>query len=97
MIPGLIVAAPASGSGKTTVTLGLLELMGEPLLSATLIMPGESEPLNDPEDIVERLGKRVDVVLDAGYGGLVPTTVIEFGEDGPQVLRTGLGDPADFR
>lgn len=79
------------------VALGLLELMGEPLLSATLIMPGEREPLNDPEDIVERLAKRVDVVLDAGFGGLEPTTVVEFGDDGPQVLRVGLGDPADFQ
>lgn len=75
----------------------LLELLGEPLLSATLIMPGEEEPLNDPEEIVLRLGKLVDVVLDAGYGGLVPTTVVEFAEDGPQVLRVGLGDPADFQ
>lgn len=79
------------------VAQGLLELLGEPLLSATLIMPGEDEPLNDPEDIVLRLGKLVDVVLDAGYGGLVPTTVVEFADDGPQVLRVGLGDPADFQ
>lgn len=79
------------------VALGLLELLGEPLLTATLIMPGEDEPLNDPEDIVLRLGKLVDIVLDAGYGGLVPTTVVEFTEDGPQVLRVGLGDPADFQ
>ncbi|MEL0028272.1 MAG: L-threonylcarbamoyladenylate synthase [Perlucidibaca sp.] len=78
------------------VALGLLELMGEPLLSATLIMPGESEPLNDPEDIVERLGKRVDVVLDSGYGSLEPTTVVDLSEDSPRVLRAGLGDPADF-
>ena len=78
------------------VALGLLELMGEPLLSATLIMPGETEPLNDPEDIVERIGKLVDVVLDSGFGGLEPTTVVDLSEDSPRVLRVGLGDPADF-
>lgn len=79
------------------VAMGLLELMGEPLLSATLLMPGDDEPMNDPEEIVLRIGKLVDLVLDAGYGGLVPTTVIEFTDDGPQVLRIGLGDPADFQ
>ncbi len=79
------------------VALGLLELMGEPLLSTTLMMPGDSEPMNDPEDIVERLGKRVDVVLDSGHGSLVPTTVIDLSEDSPRVMRVGLGDPAHFQ
>lgn len=79
------------------VALGLLELLGEPLLSATLLMPGDTEPLNDPEAIVERLGKLVDVVLDSGFGSLISTTVIDLSEDSPRVMRVGLGDPADFQ
>ena len=79
------------------VAQGLLELLGEPLLSTTLTLPGETEPLNDPEDILERIGKRVDVVLDSGFGSLVPTTVIDLSEANPRVMRVGLGDPADFQ
>lgn len=79
------------------VALGLLELLGEPLLSTTLMMPGDSEPLNDPEEIVERLGKLVDAVLDSGFGSLVSTTVVDLSEDSPRVMRVGLGDPADFQ
>lgn len=79
------------------VAQGLLELMGEPLLSTTLQMPGDSEPLNDPEDIVSQLQKRVDVILDSGYGGLMSTTVVDFSDDNPVVLREGLGDPTPFQ
>lgn len=79
------------------VALGLLELLGEPLLSTTLMMPGDTEPLNDPEEIVERLGKLVDAVLDSGFGSLVSTTVVDLSEDSPRVMRVGLGDPADFQ
>lgn len=78
------------------VALGLLELLDEPLLSTTLQMPGDDEPLNDPEEIIMRIGKRVDVVLDSGFGGLSSTTVVDLTEDSPQVLRVGLGDPAPF-
>lgn len=79
------------------VAQGLLELMGEPLLSTTLQMPGDSEPLNDPEDIVSQLQKRVDVILDSGYGGLMSTTVVDFSDVNPVVLREGLGDPTPFQ
>lgn len=79
------------------VAQGLLELMGEPLLSTTLQMPGDSEPLNDPEDIVGQLQKRVDVILDSGYGGLMSTTVVDFSDGNPVVLREGLGDPTPFQ
>jgi tRNA threonylcarbamoyl adenosine modification protein (Sua5/YciO/YrdC/YwlC family) len=79
------------------VAQGLLELMGEPLLSTTLQMPGETEPLNDPEEIVSQLQKRVDVILDSGYGGLLSTTVVDFSEGNPLVLREGLGDPVPFQ
>lgn len=79
------------------LALGLLELLGEPLLSATLQMPGDTEPLNDPDEIALRLARQVDVVLDAGFGSLVSTTVVDLTGDAPVVLREGLGDPAHFR
>lgn len=78
------------------LALGLLDLLGEPLLSATLHMPGDAEPLNDPDEIALRLARQVDVVLDAGFGGLVSTTVVDLTGDAPVVLREGLGDPAHF-
>ncbi|PUE09796.1 L-threonylcarbamoyladenylate synthase [Limnohabitans sp. T6-20] len=72
----------------------LLSLHGAPLLAATLIMPGEEQPLNDPEDIRERLEHQVGAVIDAGACSLEPTTVIDMSGDEPEVLRRGQGDPA---
>jgi tRNA threonylcarbamoyl adenosine modification protein (Sua5/YciO/YrdC/YwlC family) len=72
----------------------LLALHGVPLLAATLIMPGEDMPLNDPEDIRERLEHQVGAVIDAGACSLEPTTVIDMSGDEPEVLRRGQGDPA---
>jgi tRNA A37 threonylcarbamoyladenosine synthetase subunit TsaC/SUA5/YrdC len=72
----------------------LLALHGAPLLAATLIMPGEDQPLNDPEAIRERLEHQVGAVIDAGACSLNPTTVIDMSSDEPQVLRQGQGDPA---
>jgi tRNA threonylcarbamoyl adenosine modification protein (Sua5/YciO/YrdC/YwlC family) len=72
----------------------LLALHGAPLLAATLIMPGEDQPLNDPEEIRERLEHQVGAVIDAGACSLEPTTVIDLGGDEPTVLRRGQGDPA---
>ncbi|PUE55823.1 L-threonylcarbamoyladenylate synthase [Limnohabitans parvus] len=72
----------------------LLALHGAPLLAATLIMPGEDLPLNDPEDIRERLEHQVGAVIDAGACSLEPTTVIDMSGDAPEVLRHGQGDPA---
>ena len=72
----------------------LLALHGAPLLAATLIMPGEALPLNDPEEIRERLEHHVGAVIDAGACSLEPTTVIDMSGDEPEVLRLGQGDPA---
>jgi tRNA threonylcarbamoyl adenosine modification protein (Sua5/YciO/YrdC/YwlC family) len=78
------------------ITLALLEELNEPLMSSTLIMPDEELPMTDPEDIVDRLNKHVDLVIDGGYGTNEPTTVIEFIDDMPEVMRVGLGDPSHF-
>ena len=72
----------------------LLELHGAPLLATTLILPGETEPLNDPEEILERLEKQIAGVIDSGACPLEPTTVVDLSGDAPEVLRRGRGDPA---
>ena len=77
-----------------TTLLALLEIHGAPLLATTLILPGEDTPLNDPEDIRERLEHLVGAVIDAGACSLEPTTVIDMSGDELEVLRRGQGDPA---
>ena len=77
-----------------TMLQQLLEVFGEPLLATTLIMPGETEPLNDPEEIRERLRNQIEAVVDAGACKMEPTTVVDLTGDEPAVLRLGRGDPA---
>ena len=72
----------------------LLEVHGAPLLATTLILPGETEPLNDPEEILERLDKQIAGVIDSGACPLEPTTVVDLSGDAPEVLRRGRVDPA---
>ena len=74
----------------------LLELHGAPLLATTLILPGDDEPLNDPDEIIERLDRQVAGVIDAGACPLAPTTVVDLSGDVPEVLRRGRGDPAEL-
>lgn len=78
------------------IALALLEELNEPLMSSTMIFPGEDMPMTDPEDIMVRVGKQVDLIIDGGAGGAVPTTVIEFIDDMPEIVRVGLGDPSPF-
>ncbi len=76
------------------VTIALLELLGQPLLATTLIPPGESEPLNDPEQIRDRYGKSVQAIVDAGACPMQPTTVIDLTGNIPVLVRLGRGDPS---
>ncbi len=78
------------------IAQALLAELGEPLMSVTLIMPGDEYPLTDPYDIRETLEHEVDLVIDGGYCGLEPTSVIDMTAEPPQVVRQGLGDVADF-
>ena len=73
------------------IARGLLDALNEPVMSTTLIMPGESVPLSEPEDFRARLEKVVDLIIDGGAGGLVPTTVVDLTDDAPRVTRQGLG------
>ena len=74
------------------VTQALLAELGQPLLATTLIAPGETDPLNDPEDIRERFQKLVAAVVDAGACPMQPTTVIDLSEGEPRLVRQGRGD-----
>jgi tRNA threonylcarbamoyl adenosine modification protein (Sua5/YciO/YrdC/YwlC family) len=78
------------------ITQGLLAELGEPLISVTLILPGDEYPLSDPDDIRDRLGSRIDALVDGGCGSLEPTTVIDLSGAEPQLLRRGMGDPEPF-
>lgn len=73
------------------VTLALLAELGEPLFNSTLIAPDADESLADPLEIRERLEKEVDLILDGGIVSYAPTTIIDFTDDEPRVLRHGAG------
>ncbi|MCF6323793.1 MAG: threonylcarbamoyl-AMP synthase [Gammaproteobacteria bacterium] len=72
----------------------LLSVLDEPMMSVTLILPGDDEPLTDPDEMVVQLGKRVDLLIDGGWGGYEPSTVVDLTSDVPLVVRRGVGDPA---
>lgn len=74
------------------ITQALLESLGEPLMSSTLLLPGDELPLTDSREILERLDSQVDLVIDGGYCGLEPTTVLDLTGETPNVLRHGRGD-----
>jgi tRNA threonylcarbamoyl adenosine modification protein (Sua5/YciO/YrdC/YwlC family) len=78
------------------VVRALLAELGEPMLTSTLILPGESEPMTDGWQVKEALDHAVDTVLDSGECGTEPTTVIDLSGDVPEVLRVGAGDPSRF-
>ncbi len=74
----------------------LLEILGEPLISTTLQLPGDAQPLTDPQEIKERLRHLVDVIIDGGLGSSEPTTIVDLTGAAPQVLRQGRGDTRMF-
>jgi len=74
----------------------LLAELDQPILSTTLILPDDDRPLTDPEEMRERLDKLVDLVIDGGFCGLEPTTVVDMIADPPEVIRVGKGDPSLF-
>ena len=74
------------------IALQLCEELGKPLMSSTLILPDRDEPLSDPQEMRELLEHDVDLVIDGGYCGIEATTVIDFVESNPTILRQGKGD-----
>ncbi len=79
------------------IAAALLADLGEPLMSVTLIMPGDEFPLTDPYDIRETLEHEVDLVIDGGYCGMEPTTVVDLTDDRSVILRAGKGDVTPFQ
>src|SRR6476661_5256284 len=78
------------------VVSALLAELGEPLLSSTLLMPDEDEPMTDGWQIKEELDHWLDAVIDSGECGSEPTTVVDFSDGAPVVARVGAGDPSRF-
>lgn len=78
------------------VANALIEELGEPILSSTLILPGDDSPMNDGVEIRDRLEHEVDLVLDSGSCGVAMTTVVDLTEDAPLIVRKGKGDPSIF-
>jgi tRNA threonylcarbamoyl adenosine modification protein (Sua5/YciO/YrdC/YwlC family) len=78
------------------VTTALLTELGEPLVSSTLLLPGDETPITSGWEIKERLDHVVDAVIDSGECGEVPTTVVDFSSGEPVILRHGAGDLVRF-
>jgi tRNA threonylcarbamoyl adenosine modification protein (Sua5/YciO/YrdC/YwlC family) len=81
---------------RHAVTRALLTELGEPLVSSTLLLPGEDEPMTQGWQIADQLGHAVDAVIDSGDCGTEPTTVIDFSLAEPEILRRGAGDTSGF-
>ena len=79
-----------------SIAQALLTMLGEPLMTCTLMLPGEELPMSDPSDIVDSLSHEVDVILDGGNCGLEPTSVIDLTGAAPVVTREGKGDISSF-
>lgn len=75
----------------------LLEMIDQPLVSTTLILPDTDLPLLEPEAMCDILGKRVDLVIDGGFCGFEPTTVIDLSSNTPEIIRCGKGDIKPFQ
>lgn len=74
----------------------LLKELGEPLLTSTLILPGQEDPLDDPYDIENQLAKRIDVFIDGGFGTLTTTSIVDLSGEHPEIIRRGVGDVSAF-
>ena len=78
------------------VAQALLAELGEPLVSSTLLLPGQDEPMTQGWEIAEELDQAVDAVIDSGDCGTEPTTVIDFSQAEPEIVRRGAGDTSGF-
>ena len=78
------------------VPQAILAELGEPIMSSTLILPGDDAPLTDPEEMRARLERRVELVMDGGPCGVEATTVLDLTGETPRLVRAGRGDPKPF-
>lgn len=78
------------------IAQALLQELGEPLLTSTLILPDQKDPLDDPYDIENQLGKRIDVFINGGFGTLSTTSIVDLSGENPEIVRRGVGDVSAF-
>ena len=78
------------------IAQGLLEILGEPLMSSTLLLPGDSLPLTEPEEAAARVGNLVDAIIDGGACGVEPTSIVDFSRGEIAILRRGKGNTSAF-
>ena len=81
---------------ENNICMDLLAELGEPMMTTTLILPGEEYPLTDPADIRDMLEHQVDLIIDGGFCGLESTTVVNLEEQVPEIIREGMGDLSVF-
>lgn len=81
---------------NNVITLALLQELNEPLMSVTMMLPGDNLPMTDPYDIRDTLEHDLDLVIDGGYCGMEPTSVIDLSDESPVIMRRGLGDVSHF-
>ncbi|MDF1757933.1 MAG: L-threonylcarbamoyladenylate synthase [Legionellaceae bacterium] len=82
---------------KHVICLALLDALDAPLMSSTLILPGASAPLSEPESIMDLLGSQVDLVINGGNCSHEPTTIVDLTGEYPEIIRVGKGDPRPFK
>ena len=80
-----------------TVVHAILEALGEPIMSSTLLLPGADRPLNDPIEIDEAIGDQIELIIDAGPCGIEPTSVVDLSGGAVEILREGRGDLSTLR
>lgn len=78
------------------ISLAILDTLDEPLISSTLILPGQDAPLIEPAAMRDLLGSQVELVIDGGTCGIEPTTVVDLVDGAPRIVRAGKGDPKSF-
>lgn len=81
---------------NNTIALALIAVLGEPILSCSLMLPNEEVTQSDPDAIYDYLEHQVDLVIHGGYLGQTPTTVVDLTQESPEIIRLGAGDPTPF-
>jgi tRNA threonylcarbamoyl adenosine modification protein (Sua5/YciO/YrdC/YwlC family) len=79
------------------IAQALISLNRQPIMSSTLLLPGDELPLTDPDEIKERIGSQVDLIVSGGVCGIEPTTVVDLSHGRVELLREGKGDASAFR
>ncbi len=79
------------------VALGIVSALGEPIVSSTLLLPDFDYLLTDPREILDVIGRQLDLIVDCGFAGMEPTSVVDLSGDSPEVVREGLGDVTVFK